>query len=119
MTKIALPLVALILCAFASCKRAYECTCTTSSSSTYVAIMPEWQYYIDLKNNAVVLPTKTETVTTFEKTPKASVHAVCATTSETYTSTAPDDIDADTDFNYSEAAFTTTKITKTECSFSK
>ena len=112
-----------VLAAFltTSCKKAYECTCSETESTTYAAVMSQYSAIVDNANTAEqedIKPTN-NWVTTFEKTTKANANESCASSESTVVNTTQDTGDADTDGNDLEAAYTQTIVTKTDCSVEK
>jgi hypothetical protein len=127
MKKVILILTVLGTLSLASCKKAYECTCTQTSSYTAATTAGGAADATDIAlinaanstNYYNLHPDGVTTVTTSEKTSKASENAVCASSVNTTVSYVKDSPDYDSDGNTNEVAYTSTSTTTNDCSAKK
>ncbi len=127
MKKVILSIAVLAALSTTSCKKAYECTCETTYSTSYEAVLNDTDYeeYADDANDAEAETEYNDhdvnkTVVTVDKTSKAAANASCVDSENTETETEQSDYnDADSDDNTSEAGVIETTVTKTDCSLEK
>lgn len=129
MKKLIFSIAALVALTTTSCKKAYECTCTSSeASNSYAAVLQDPAYVTYAANanqaeaNDESTPETTTTTHTLDKTTKADVNAECKSTETVSTSTpfgGNDYNDYDNDGNTDEAGVLQTSTTKTECEIEK
>lgn len=123
MKKLTLIVAALSVLSLASCKKAYDCTCTTTETSqTYEAVMSQYDTYVDNQNDAVAddeTNNSYETVVSMDKTSKANANSACASSVDTDYYEYTDYSDADSDADYNEVAYNVTSVMTTDCELAK
>ncbi len=109
-----------------SCKKAYDCTCTTTSTGTASVIAGGTANAVDVADiNSgnttynTLYPQTSKTVASIDKTSKGSANAACASTTDTETSVQQDYSDYDSDGIMYEPAYQWTTVTKSDCTAEK
>ncbi len=113
----------ILLSAFStfSCKRAYECSCSSSQTVSYEAKMAEAQTEVAAKNAAepAIVYDSEKNIRSIEKATKANAREECTDVETTVISTQQDDFDDNNNNNYLEAYYTKTTVSRTDCTLEK